>query len=455
MRITSKTRWQNKINHWVFVSMLLLVCGLVAFLSVRYNYLADWTHNNRNSLSKTSVELIRALDPPPTFTIYAPESGPARQIITDVVTQYQQAEPRIELKYINPELEPDLMRELNLNSNNALQVTLKDKSEFVRQLNEQEITNAIQRLARSNDRWLVFVDGHGERKPDGDANHDLGDLGKQLTKKGIDYRRMNLSETPAIPQNVAAIVIASPQVNYLPGEIELIKNYLAEGGNLLWFTEPEASTNLSAIADYLGLVFIPGTVHDQFTLAQRINDPRFIVVARYPKLSTNDDFEKATLFPYAQAIEIRNSDPWQSMPVLSSSAQSWVALTGEPMEAPTIKQSFDIGFALVRDVELPADIAKITDTKVSNKQRILVIGDGDFLSNQYQGNAGNLDLGLRFVNWVLHDDQFISIPARTARDIKLEFNDTSKIVIGLGFLLVIPLLLAGTGIRIWLVRRKH
>lgn len=455
MRITSKTRWQNKLNHWVFVSMMLLVCGLIAFLSVRYNYVADWTHNNRNSLSQASVELIRALDTPPTFTIFAPESGPAREIITDVVEQYQQASPGIGLKYINPELEPDLMRDLNISNNNALQVTLNGKSEFVRQLNEQEITNAIQRLARSRDRWLVFVDGHGERKPDGVANYDLGEWGKQLSKKGINFRQMKLSETPVIPKNVAAIVIASPQVNYLTGEIEVLKNYLAEGGNLLWFTEPEASTNLSAIADYLGLTFIPGTVHDQFTLAQRINDPRFIVVASYPRLGTNDDFQKASLFPYAQAIDIRNSDPWQSMPVLSSSSQSWVALTGEPMKAPTNKQSFDIGVALVRDVELPADIAESKDTKVTSKQRILVIGDGDFLSNQYQGNAGNLDLGLRFVNWVLHDDQFISIPARTARDIKLEFSETSKIAIGLGFLLVIPLLLAGTGIRIWLVRRKH
>ena len=455
MRITSRTRWQNKLNHWVFVFMMLLVCGLIAFLSVRYNYLADWTHNNRNSLSKTSAELIRSLDTPPTFTIFAPEIGPARQIISDVVKQYQQVLPEIKLEYINPELEPDLMRELNINSNNALQVTLKNKSEFVRQLNEQEITNAIQRLARSSDRWLIFIDGHGERKPDGVANHDFGEWGQQLSKKGINFRRMKLSETPVIPQNVAAIVIASPQVNFLAGEIEVIKNYLAEGGNLLWFTEPEASSNLSGIADYLGLSFIPGTVHDQFTLAQRLNDPRFIIVARYPKLSTNDDFQKASLFPYAQAIKILNSDPWQSMPVLSSSSQSWVALSGKSGEAPANKQSFDIGVALVRDVELPIDNFESTETKVTTKQRILVIGDGDFLSNQYQGNAGNLDLGLRFVNWVLHDDQFIAIPARTALDIKLEFSETSKLVIGLGFLLLIPLLLAGTGVRIWLVRRRN
>lgn len=452
MRVTEKSRLHSRLNHVAFVGMMLVICTLIAFLSYKYNFLSDWTHNNRNSLSTTSEKLLKALNKSPTFTIYAPEVGPARQLISDVVTQYQQVLPDIEIKYINPELEPDLMRELGISSSNALQVSLNGQSEFIRQLNEQEITNVIQRLARSSDRWLIFIDGHGERKPDGIANHDLGEWGKQLDKKGIKYQRLQLSDTPSIPQNTAAVVIASPQVNYLEGEIEAIKNYLARGGNLLWFSEPESTTNLTAIADYIGVEFLPGTVHDQFTQAQRINDPRFIIVTRHPQLSSNDSFQKTTLFPYAKAINVKSADPWQSMPVLTSSIQSWIAPSSKTINIPASKRAYDIGVALVRNVELPG---KQTGTMTSSKQRILVIGDGDFLSNTYQGNGANLDLGLRFVNWVLHDDQFIAIPARTARDIKLEFSETSKIIIGLGFLVVLPLLLAGTGARIWWVRRKR
>lgn len=450
MQVTEKSRLKAKLNHIAFVSMMLLFCALIAFFSVKYNIMHDWTHNNRNSLGETSIKLLKALDKSPTFTVYAPEVGPARQLITDVVKQYQQVLMDIEINYINPELEPDLIRELGLSSSNALEVVLNGQSEFIRQLNEQEITNAIQRLARSADRWLLFIDGHGERKPDGIANHDFGEWGKQLNQKGIKFQKLQLAETPVIPQNTAAIIIASPQANYLPGEIEAMKNYLAKGGNLLWFTEPESSTNLKAIADYLGLEFIAGTVHDQFTQAQRINDPRFIIVTQYPKLSSNDNFQKTTLFPYAAAIKVNSSEPWQSMPILSSSTQSWVQASSQPINIPASKRSYDIGVALVRDVDIPGTAI---DTTVKSKQRILVIGDGDFLSNTYQGNGGNLDLGLRLVNWVLHDDQFIAIPARTARDIQLEFSETTKIIIGLGFLLVLPLLLAGLGARIWLVRR--
>ena len=456
MRLTNKTRWYLKLSHFAFVAMMLLICGLIAFLSYRYNFISDWTYNNRNSLSETSNTLLLALEEAPTFTIYANEASAARRVITETVQRYQQVLPDISVKYINPELEPDLMRELNISSSNALQVSLNNQSEFIPQLSEQHITNAIQRLARSKDRWLVFIDGHGERKPDGIANHDYGEWGKQLALKGIKYRTLNLADIPVIPENTAAVVIASPQVNYLSGEVDIIKQYLAKGGNLLWFSEPDTSFNLTPIADFLDLEFLPGTVHDDYTKSRGINDPRFVIVSKYPKLSVNDNFQLQTIFPFAHGITLRKSDTWQSMPILSSTQQSWSASSETPEKAPVNKQSFDIGVALVRDlVKSSPDKSGTETTKITSKQRILVLGDGDFASNMYQGNVGNLDLGLRFVNWILHDDHFIAIPARVAPDIKLSFSESSKIIIGLGFLILLPLLLAATGARVWLVRRRR
>lgn len=453
MRLDKNTRWTHRLNHFAFVAMLLMVCGFIAFLSQRYNYYADWTYNNRNSLSETSEQLMLALDEPPTFTIYANEGSAARQVITESVERYTNVLPGSAIKYINPELEPDLMRELNIATSNALQVSLYDKSEFIPQLSEQHITNAIQRLARSKDRWLIFIDGHGERKPDGVANHDYGELGKQLDKKGIRYRKLNLAEVPVIPENTAALVIASPQVNYLPGEVTTIKHYVENGGNLLWLSEPDTFQHLSPIAEILDLEFLPGTVHDRYTQSRGINDPRFVVVSRYPKLSTNDNFQLQSIFPFAHAIKQGESKNWQSMSILSSTNQSWIGSTKSPAAPPGNMQSYDIGVALVRDIK--DKNLKNEDINVSTRQRILVIGDGDFVSNMYQGNVGNLDLGLRLINWVLHDDHFINISARVAPDIKLSFSETSKIVIGLGFLFLLPLTFAGIGARIWFTRRRR
>jgi ABC-type uncharacterized transport system involved in gliding motility auxiliary subunit len=86
---------------------------------------------------------------------------------------------------------------------------------------------------------------------------------------------------------------------------------------------------------------------------------------------------------------------------------------------------------------------------------VAVIGDGDFLSNTYLGNSGNLDLGLRLFTWLTGDDELIAITARTAPDATLELSRAATLAIGFGFLFVLPVLLLAAGGRIWYRRRRR
>ena len=83
------------------------------------------------------------------------------------------------------------------------------------------------------------------------------------------------------------------------------------------------------------------------------------------------------------------------------------------------------------------------------------MGDGDFLSNTFLGNGGNLDLGLNTVNWLNHDDSLIAVGSRTAPDTTLNLSRTATAVMGFGFLFFLPLLLLGLGLTLWLKRRKR
>ncbi len=85
----------------------------------------------------------------------------------------------------------------------------------------------------------------------------------------------------------------------------------------------------------------------------------------------------------------------------------------------------------------------------------MVVGDGDFISNTYLGNQGNQQLGVNIINWLTHDDSFIDIPTATAPDAMLVVNETSMILLGTLYLLIIPLVLIGAGVYIWLRRRKR
>jgi len=114
----------------------------------------------------------------------------------------------------------------------------------------------------------------------------------------------------------------------------------------------------------------------------------------------------------------------------------------------------DIGISMERT--LGKTINNESDEEsFSIQQRIVVVGDGDFLSNAYVGNSGNLDLGVRLINWLGNDDDFISIPIKTVNDAHLEFPAYATWIIGFGFIFILPLLFLGTGLFIWWRRKKQ
>ena len=89
------------------------------------------------------------------------------------------------------------------------------------------------------------------------------------------------------------------------------------------------------------------------------------------------------------------------------------------------------------------------------QQRIVVIGDGDFLSNTYLGNGANLELGLNIFNWLTWDDTPILIPPRTAPDPNLNLSAGALALIAAVFLIGLPGMLLASGWLIWFRRRRR
>ena len=128
--------------------------------------------------------------------------------------------------------------------------------------NEQNFANTLLRLSRISAALIYALDGHGERKFDGQANHDLGEFGRQLRARGMRVAALNTAVAPDVPGNASLLIIASPQTDLQTNEIALVQRHVASGGNLLWLIDPEPLHGLDPVAETLGLVLTPGTVVD-------------------------------------------------------------------------------------------------------------------------------------------------------------------------------------------------
>ncbi len=451
VEINRKSRLSLRLQATLFTLLFTGIVGMLAWLSTQYVYQSDWTAGARNTVSAETQRLLEGLDGPVGITAYVGPDELLRQQIRELIGSYQRFSNNITLEFINPDTVPEQVRELGITRGGAIIISYHGASEQVTTLSEQHITNALLRLTRQEERWIVFVTGHGERPPEGELNYSMGIFASELNRKGLRTQTINLAEHP-VPDNTSVLVLASPRVALLPGELAALQDYIERGGNLLWLTEPEAADGLQALAELLGIERLPGVVVDATSSMFGVENPSFVVVTGYPNHAVTREMSMVTVFPEAVALAINDSTDWDAVPLLSTLERSWTELgelEGEiRFDAGTDERAGPllIGVALTH--------AGMDDDS-GRQQRVIVTGDGDFLSNTYLGNAGNLSLGLNMLHWLAHDDAFIDIQVRGAPDTILVLDNTVIGIIGIGFLIGLPLLLLLAGLAIWLLRRRR
>lgn len=448
MKLSRHLHQRIRLKNFLVTTALLCLFGILAWLSVRYPLQTDITKNAGNTLSTVSQKLLATLPDKVHITAYVKKGLPIRLQIAQLVNRYTRHKKNVTLSFVDPDTKPEKARELNIGAEGLVLIDYQGRTEKLSFIDESSLTNAILQLAKAEERQVTFLAGHGERSPEGIANFDYGQFEKELNRRKIRSHSVNLAIVPAIPDNSALLVMSTPSVPLLPGEIELIKSYLQRGGNLLLLSDP-GNRHFDPLLSYLGLMQLPGTTVDATTNLYKISDPTFIIASEYTQHPITRNFQLITLFPAATGFEIGDETEFLSIPLLNSSAKSWTetgSLSGKIRFEPDSDERqgpITFAYALTRGLE--------TDTE----QRVVVVGDSDFLANAYIGNVGNLDLGLRMINWLAHDDRFIDIPAKSTPDKSLQLTKTSVAVIGFGFLIVLPLLLAGTGFFIWRRRRRR
>jgi hypothetical protein len=448
MKISRRIHQRIRVKNLLLTSMLLAAIGGLAWLSTRYTLETDITANAGNTLSPASVKLLASMPDKLAITVYMKADQPIRSQLAQLVDRYKRHKPDLSLTFIDPDTQPEKTRELNIGAAGAILVDYQGRTEKLTFIDESSLTNALLQLANAHERWITFLTGHGERSVEGQANFDLEQFGKELARRKINAQTINLATLPAIPDNSALLVMTAPAVPLLANETEIINRYIQQGGNLLVLADPDA-VHLDTLEQRLGIHRLPGAIMDASTQLYGITDPSFVLVAEYAPHAITQGFQTTTIYPAAAALEMDAESDFQAEAILSSAQQSWTE-TG-PVKGNV---QFDAD-GDERQGPLPIAYALTRAVNEKTQQRIVVVGDGDFLSNAYIGNVGNLDMGLRMVNWLIHDDRFIDIPAKTTTDKSLQLTETSVAVIGFGFLLVIPLSLMGTGFLIWRRRKRR
>ena len=410
-----------------------------------HNRVWDVSRDARNSLDAKTVQVLTLLPEALDIVALVPDEGPVRTAARDFFARYKLLKPNLSLRFLDPR-QNDKAPEARRARSGEILLQYGQRFERVTELNESAVTNAMARLARSGDRYVVFLANNGERRIARQANHDLSLFATELEQRGLRSREYTLGKAKDIPDNTAVLVLASPSVAYADGEVEEIERYVARGGNLLWLTEPDAKPELAGLERAIGFERLPGTVVDPVGLT-KFKNPAYAVALEQVKHPLLANFSQTVVFPYATALMPKPNIDWQAVTLAHTSGDAW-------NETGTF--AGNVGFDGADEVqgEMKLALALTKARSDGGQQRVVVVGDGDFLANSFVGNLGNLEFGRRVVEWLASGDALLDISLPAVPDATLELALWQRVTIFVFFGVGLPLALGGNGLLLWW-RRRH
>lgn len=442
----------------IYLVVVLAVLVVINVLANRHDKSWDWTKNHRYTLSAESVKVLSDLHRPLQLILFDRSSnfGAARQFFD----RYQRQSREVEVQYIDPDRHPEEANRYKIQSYGSIVVASGGQQQIVTSMTEQDVTNAIVRVLKGAKKVVYFAEGDGERDPDDNGRSGYSTLKTALEAENFTVKKLVLAQTPAVPADAAALIVAGPTHALLPPEVTAIENYINGGGDALFLINPETS---GPLVDYLqtqlNVKLTPDVVVDTSGIGRLFGASELMpVVANYDQHPITASMNgMATLFPYARTVEAGSSPNSRAVvtPLLETTPDSF-ATTQFANNQVKVDPATDRHGPLTLGVAgtLPTVSAGLQTVGDSTEARFVVYGSPDIVSNAIIDFQGNRDLFLNTMDWLAGQKQFITIRPKPPAGAPV--NITAGHMRGLfyTFLIGLPLLIIIIGSAVNLKRRN-
>ncbi len=449
---------QTKYAAYAVTYILIIVAAVFVanVLADRYNKSFDSTSNKRYSLSDQTAKIVKGLKQDATIA-YFNQSTRFRDG-KDILDQYSNLSPKIHVKYVDPDKEPQLAREAGIRNFGTAIVQIGAKKEEAKSMTEEGITGAFIRDLKSNTRTVCFVTGSGEHQIDDSNREGLSQFKDLLAKDNYEAKSIDLLQKAEAPSDCTTVVVAGPTRNYEQPEVDAIKKYVEGGGRAFFMLDPPLKMGRTAIADNDALTTVLQTwgvtldkdlILDMNPIGQIAGlGPQVALVTSYGSQPIVSEMKgTATGFPLSRSMEIKNADKTTVEKLFDTSSSS---LATSDLSSPSVN---------IRDPKnkkgpLTIAAAGTYNTGKENVQgRFVVVGSSSWAANRFLDFNGNNDLALNVVNWLASDEDLISIRPKPQEDRRITMTRAQLNLVRITSQFILPLVVVVAGVGVWWKRR--
>lgn len=430
-------------NVAIQIVVALLIISMIAFITNRRNWRADWTEDSLFSLADQTTKVLQGLDKPVEIKAFFRTND--RTSVKTRFDEYSYYSSNLTYEFIDPDQEPNRVKQYAVTQLNTIVVESGVKRELITELSEANITNAIIKVTRDQDKVIYFTSGHGER-----SITEASAEGIQLAVEGIKkenhlVRTINIALRRSIPDSASVVAIVSPKTDFFPMELDTLAAYVENGGKLLLMLDPESPQGLKTFAQNYKVVVGNNMVIDASGLGQLFGSgPGVPIIQTYDENhAITKDFEVMSFFPYTSSvIPQEEKDGWEVTELAKTTGNSW---------ADSDFAGGEVSFDPARDIKGPVNVATVS--KKGNSVAA-IFGDSDFAKNAYFNQQGNGNLFLNTINFLAEEEDLISIRPKQPQDRRLTLTQADVSTIFYLVVITIPLLLVILGVVVFLKRNR-
>lgn len=440
----------------VLISLLVSVLIVVNYLGVKYYKVWDFSGAQTNTLSEQSIKLVKSLDSDLKVLFFYKKGVEGneenRRLFRDLIKKYQDQSGKIALDFVEVNERPDLAQDYGVDKGSGVVfLDYKGRRNRVEKIDEQELTSALVKVTRAQEKTIYFTVGHGEKDlKDSKEGLGLGSFKLMLENNRYIVKELPLIQNGRIPDDADAIIVAGPSQSFQDFEITALEDYLKKGGSVFLALEPQNTVGLEKLVSKVGVQFENNYVFNivDTPMGRGINQGPVMgaVFSESNKITKSFGRSEVTLFRFPQGL--KKNDPPKDIVVdeivkttPSAIASNSLRVTGEGVEGT---------FTLVDEVT-----GRWPGTDESAKPfTMLIVGDVDFMTNQMLYQNLNRDLVLNSIAALVKEENLISITPRDAQATKMIMTETKFALFLFAFIIPLPILLLGMSVGLWLRRRN-
>ncbi|HWT45368.1 MAG TPA: GldG family protein, partial [Vicinamibacterales bacterium] len=229
---------QARFGTLAIISTLVVLAMLVAinYLGTRHDKRWDLTAAKQFSLSDQTRKVLQDLKEPVHVKVFA--RGDDFQRFRDRLDEYRYASKQVDVEYIDPEKKPALAQQYGITALGTVVFDYHGRNEKATSDGEQELTNALIKAVQGRQPKVYFTTGHGEKDTTSADRTGYNGISSALTGDNFVVDKVVLAQQNGVPADADVLVIAGPQTDFLPAEIDMVKKYLNAGGKAFIMLDP-------------------------------------------------------------------------------------------------------------------------------------------------------------------------------------------------------------------------